>query len=455
MSDADVPVPYFHVVFFILLLIIYAFSSAIEVSVIYINKIGTTNFSKDEENNPKISDIIENAYYIKALQYLKMFILVFATMDISINILPNLYGCFSTFFFGEAVRSGEQNPSTLILIVQLVFSFLLTFAVLGFCDNIPKKIAMLNDEKISYLRYRFINLLVWIFVPITKFMTNLVDFIIKLAKADAKELDEKVSEEEIKALVETASERGVFNDLEKNVINSIFSFDDITAKDIMVSRKDTYKININDPVESYLDEAIDTCYSRIPVYRDNIDDIVGILNMKNLLASVRKSGFDNIDINSIIQEPYFVPEMKNLDELFKEMQKNHSHMAILVDEYGGFSGIVTIEDLIEEIMGEISDETDSEDELDIKKLSDNVYKILGKTELRDINKELGTNLESENCDTISALMIEKLGYIPTMNQKPTVEIDNLTLHVDVAEDNRINILTLTIQPIHEDLETHE
>ena len=216
----------------------------------------------------------------------------------------------------------------------------------------------------------------------------------------------------------------------------------------MVSRKDTYKIDITEPISEHLDEIIETYYSRIPVYKENIDDIIGILNTKDLLVQARKVGFENINIESLLQKPYFVPEMKNIDELFKEMQRLRNHMAILVDEYGGFSGIVTIEDLIEQIMGDINDEFDDEEQ-GIVKLSDSEYLISGTTEIREINKELDLELENENYDTISALVIEKLGYIPNKGEKPSIDIDNLTFKVELASDNRIQKVKLKINPIIE------
>lgn len=446
MSDLDIPAPWLQVVLLFVILIIYAFCSAIEVSVMYIKKISGNNIHNNE-TNPKINKIIANAYYLKALQFLKVLIIIFASFDISLYIMPY-------FFQGLYSNLEISNLTAILKFSQFLISFLFTFLLITFCDSIPKKLAMIAKEKSNYLKYRFINSLAWLLIPTIKLINGITDFVMSFSKVDAKALEEKVSEEEIKALVETASEKGVFNDLEKNVINSIFLFNEITAKDIMVSRKDTYKIDIDDPLKSYLDEAIATNYSRIPVYKDEIDNIIGILNMKSVLAAAKRVGFENIDIKSLLQAPYFVPEMKSLDELFSEMQSKRNHMAILVDEYGGFSGIVTIEDLIEEIMGDINDETDDDEEIEIKQLTENSYRVLGKTELRTLNKELDTDLESENCDTISALLIESLGYIPTKTQKPTVNIGNLSFHVDVAEDNRIKKLTLTIFPKQDEEQTN-
>jgi len=320
--------------------------------------------------------------------------------------------------------------------------------LIAFGDIIPKKIALFSDTPPKAISLSIINIIYLLTFIIIKPLDFLINTMLKIFHKDKKDFDEKVSAEEIKALVETASEKGVFNDIEKEIINSIFSFDNITAKDIMVSRKDTYKIDITEPISEHLDEIIETYYSRIPVYKENIDDIIGILNTKDLLVQARKVGFENINIESLLQKPYFVPEMKNIDELFKEMQRLRNHMAILVDEYGGFSGIVTIEDLIEQIMGDINDEFDDEEQ-GIVKLSDSEYLISGTTEIREINKELDLELENENYDTISALVIEKLGYIPNKGEKPSIDIDNLTFKVELASDNRIQKVKLKINPIIE------
>ncbi|SKC35963.1 putative hemolysin [[Eubacterium] yurii] len=411
---------YFSLFTLIALIFVASFLSILEST---ITKVKTLYKEEEYKKNTIISKIANNTdhYYI-SIHFLKILVVILISFQFYGNLI--LYLNF--------LNNWQLAVSAVVL----------TFLIISVCDIIPKKVALFNEKKPSFITLIYIIAL--ILFPISVFINFFNNLILKIFHSNSKEFEEKVSEEEIKALVETASEKGVFNDIEKEMINSIFSFDDITAKDIMISRKDTYKIDIDEPLNEYIDELLESYYTRIPVYKENIDDIIGILNIKDLILEARNVGFDNINIDNLIQKPYFVPEMKNIDELFKEMQKNRNHMAILVDEYGGFSGIVTIEDLIEQIMGDINDEHDDEEE-SIKKLSDNVYLINGTTEIREVNKELDLELENENYDTISALVIENLGYIPEEGEKPSITIDNLLFKVELVSDNRIEKLKLIIK----------
>ena len=411
---------YFSLFTLIALIFVASFLSILEST---ITKVKTLYKEEEYKKNTIISKIANNTdhYYI-SIHFLKILVVILISFQFYGNLI--LYLNF--------LNNWQLAVSAVVL----------TFLIISICDIIPKKVALFNEKKPSFITLIYIIAL--ILFPISVFINFFNNLILKIFHSNSKEFEEKVSEEEIKALVETASEKGVFNDIEKEMINSIFSFDDITAKDIMISRKDTYKIDIDEPLNEYIDELLESYYTRIPVYKENIDDIIGILNIKDLILEARNVGFDNINIDNLIQKPYFVPEMKNIDELFKEMQKNRNHMAILVDEYGGFSGIVTIEDLIEQIMGDINDEHDDEEE-SIKKLSDNVYLINGTTEIREVNKELDLELENENYDTISALVIENLGYIPEEGEKPSITIDNLLFKVELVSDNRIEKLKLIIK----------
>lgn len=411
----------FRLVIIFLLVCFYSFLSVLEISIIK-----TKNLVQDEEHkdNTFVSKIAKNTErYAISMQFLKIFLLMMLSIE--------------SFLF---IQKYIVNYKTYFVCCFLAFSLI----IVVFSEIIPKKIALFKSDKPRFMIMAYT--LSFFVYPIYFFIQIINRIILKFFGLNTDSFEEKVSEEEIKALVETASEKGVFNDIEKDMINSIFSFDDITAKDIMVSRKDTYKIDIDEPFEKYIDEILESYYSRIPVYKEDIDDIIGILNVKDLTLEARKVGFENVNIEKLLQTPYFVPEMKNIDELFKEMQKLRNHMAILVDEYGGFSGIVTIEDMIEQIMGDINDEFDDE-EISIQKISENVYAIDGTTEIREINKELNLNLENENYDTVSALIIEKLGYIPEEGEKPTVTIDNLLFKVELVSDNRIEKLKLIIKDL--------
>ncbi len=256
-------------------------------------------------------------------------------------------------------------------------------------------------------------------------------------------LEEQVTEEEIKSMIETGQEAGVFNEYEKTLIESIFEFDDILAKEIMTSRTDVYAIDINDPLSEYVDELLASRRSRIPVYDDEIDNIIGILYMKDFYLQARRVGFENVQIRPILHKPYFVPESKNIDELFKELQNSKQYMAVLIDEYGGFSGIVTIEDLVEEVMGPIDDMGDII-ESTIEKIDSRTYMLNGLVYIDDTNDALGLKIESENHDTLSGLLLDIIGVIPEEDDRRVLSVDNLIFEVLEIKEKRITKTKLTI-----------
>lgn len=230
------------------------------------------------------------------------------------------------------------------------------------------------------------------------------------------------------------------------MIKSIFAFDDILAYEIMTPRTDVFSIDINDPPEEYIDELMELRYSRIPVYDDDSDNIIGILNIKDYLIKARADGFDHVDIKPILREPYFVPETKNIDSLFVELQKTKQHIAILIDEYGGFCGIVTMEDIIEEVMGDIVDEYD-EVEQEITKIGYKMYIVEGSTDLDDLDEALGINLESDDSETIGGFIIDMLGEIPDDEDiGKELLYENYVLTIKSVKDKRIEQVGLKILP---------
>lgn len=257
-------------------------------------------------------------------------------------------------------------------------------------------------------------------------------------------MEEKVSEEEIKSLIEIGEKHGVFNETEKEMITSVLSFDNKIAREIMTPRKNVYFINIDKELNLYLDELLEMRHSRIPIYQGEKDNIIGILYMKDFIIEARKKGFENVDIKSIMQKPYFIPENKNIDILFKEFQKNKIFVALLIDEYGSFSGLVTMEDLIEEVMGDIEEIYD-EDEPKLEKLDKDNYLVDGLYSMRELNYDLDMKLENDDVDTVSGFVINLLGKIPEEGEKLKVEYNNLTFEVLEIKDHCIQKIKIIIK----------
>ena len=314
--------------------------------------------------------------------------------------------------------------------------------VLG--ELVPKRMALQRAEQFSLIAVVPVYYVSKALGPFIKFLSASTNAVLRIFGMNKPSLEEEVSEEEIKALLETGSETGVFNEIEAEMINSIFSFDDKVAKEVMVPRKDIYAIDIEEPFAQYIDELLEMKHSRILVYEGDIDHIIGVLNLKDIASEARKTPYEEMDIRKLIYEPYFIHTTKKTDELFKEMQKEHQHMAVLIDEYGGTAGIVTIEDLLEEIVGEISDEYDEIEDEEFVKINDNSWKVDGGMSLEDLNDKLHLKLESENYDTVSGFIIEQLDYIPKEEERPKLEIENLVFEVEEIEEKMISKVKITM-----------
>jgi CBS domain containing-hemolysin-like protein len=248
-----------------------------------------------------------------------------------------------------------------------------------------------------------------------------------------------ITEEEIQILLEEGSKEGNIEEEEKEMIASIFDFTDTTAREIMVPRIDVVGVEADDSVEKVLDIVSRTGYSRLPVYRESMDNIIGIVHAKDAIRRF-KEGKRTLPAKRIARPAYFVPESKKIDELLKEMQRNKTQMAIVVDEYGGTAGIVTLEDILEEIVGEIEDEYDKEREL-IKKIDDNTAIVDARALIEDVNEELGLSLSDEEADTLGGLVYALLGKVPEEGE--SVELDSVTLTVEKTDGRRITKVRIT------------
>lgn len=338
----------------------------------------------------------------------------------------------------------EHQINIIVSIIILVF--LLALVTYSTAELFPRRIAVLHEEGIALASVGVIRFILTVMKPMTVLASGIVFIMLKITRQRIEVDYNEYSEEDIVSMLEAGQEKGEIKEEGKKMIAGVFAFDDLLAYEVMTPRTDVFAIDINDPAEEYIDNLMELRYSRIPVYEDDSDDIIGILYIKDYLIQARSAGFDNVDIRSILRTPYFVPETKNIDTLFFELQKAKQHIAILIDEYGGFSGIVTMEDIIEEVMGDIDDEYDEEDP-GIQSISKDTYKLDGSMDIDDVDEELGIDLESENSETIGGLLIDILGEIPDEEQiGKEIAYDRYIFTIESIKDRRIEGVTMRILP---------
>ena len=333
-------------------------------------------------------------------------------------------------FLSEALKPLNIPYSSQISMILI--TFILSYVTLVFGGLIPKRIALRNSENIALSSVGVIVFISTIFSPFVKFLTFSTNLVLTILRMKEDNIEEKVSKEELRSLVEVGKEHGVINESEQEMIENIIEFDEKIAREIMIPRTKVFLIDKNISIHELFENKEIGKYSRIPVYENEADNIIGILLTKDLMMEAYKKGFDDIKISDLVQEAYFVPETKNVNELFNEMQLEKKHITILIDEYGGFSGIVTLEDLIEEVMGNIDDEFDDED-LSIHQISKNKYLVNGDVSLYDLNDNFHFELESKYYDTLSGILIENLGYIPEDNEN----IEPITINGVVFKPQRV------------------
>lgn len=418
-----------------ILTLINAFFSAAEMAIVSLNK----NKIKvlDEEGNKKAKLLL------KLMEEPTKFL---STVQVGIT----LAGFFSS---ASAATGISKNLSIYLNRINIPYSeqialvgvtVVLSYITLVFGELFPKRVALQKSEALAMAVVKPIIFVSKIAVPFVRLLSASTNILVRLTGLETEGLDEKVSKEEIRSMVEAGQENGVINETEVEMINSIFEFDDKLASEVMTPRTEVYLINIDTPLMEYLDELIEERYSRVPVYEGDTDNIIGILYMKDFYAEARKNGFENVDIKSILHPPYFVPETKNIDELFKELQVSKKHMAVLIDEYGGFSGIVSIEDLIEEVMGNIEDEYD-DDEPEIKKIDTNTSIVDGMLSIDDFNDYFDVKIESDDYDTIGGFLIDLLGRIPEGAEENNIEYEKLIFKILEVKEKRIEKIKVYVQ----------
>jgi len=312
----------------------------------------------------------------------------------------------------------------------------LSYFTLVLGELVPKRLAMQKAEPISRMVVTPLTVLSKLTAPFVKLLTLSTNLCVRMFGVDPNDNKEQVTEEEIRMMVDVGNENGTIQEAEKIMINNIFDFDNITVSELMTHRSRVVGIPIGLSVAEAAAIVQREKFSRYPVYEDNMDQIVGILHVKDLIPSLGAVSGQQIELKDIILQPYFTPTSKRADELFSDMKKNKVHMAIVIDEYGGTAGIVTIEDLLEEIVGNILDEHD-EEEKEIEKLDESTYLISGMISLRSLQDVLDVDLPVEDYDTLSGFLIGQLGRIPEPGDFPEIEFAGYLFKVHELDERRI------------------
>lgn len=412
----------------VLLTLVNAFFAGAEMAVVSVNKNKIKRLA--EEGNKKAL-LIQNlskdsTKFLSTIQVAITFAGFFSSASAATGISQLL---------GAKLKEFDIPSSDAISMV--VVTVILSYFTLVFGELVPKRVALQKAEQFSLMTVRPVYFISNVMSPFIKLLSLSTQAVLRLLGMSKNTNEETVSEEEIIAMLNEGSEQGIFNIREKEIIHSVFSFNDMIAKDVMKPRVDVFTIDIDEPMESYIDNLLECRYSRIPVYQGEIDNIIGVLNMKDFIVEAKKTSFEKVDIRKILKDPFFVPVTKNADELLRELQRNKRHIAILIDEYGGFSGIVTMEDLVVEIVGDELVEANLEESY-IKKMDEHTYLIDGSIEIEDLNDKLGVDLQSMNYDTVSGLLIEHLGYIPHEKERPTINIGSYVFTVQNIREKRID-----------------
>ncbi|EAF9833819.1 HlyC/CorC family transporter [Listeria monocytogenes] len=333
----------------------------------------------------------------------------------------------------ESVFGGSSFAKELSIIVVTI---VLSYITLVFGELYPKRLALQKSEKIARVSVRPIMAVGVVLRPFVKFLSFSTDILVKLTRMEKNTDNEKMTREEMQLLIETGRRDGVIEVEELQMLRGVFEMDNKYAREVMVPRTDAFMVDAEIESEELCDALLSENFSRVPVYTGDHDSVLGILHMKDFFAEARKSGFENIDVKALVKDAYFAQETMFIDDLLKNMQRTRNQMAILMDEYGGVAGIVTVEDLLEEIVGEIDDENDVFSD-EVKKIDETTFIVEGRMPLDDFNEMFHVELPSRGVDTVAGFVLTLTGTIPEEDDKVVVEYGTLRFTVEEMNDARL------------------
>ena len=442
MEDPGSQTIYLQLFILFLLTLFNAFFSASEMALVSLNRSRVEQKAAEGEKKfVRLLTVLENPNNF------------LSTIQVGITFISILSGASLANDLGAVFAKWMGNSATAQTAGYWLALAMLTFVSIVLGELYPKRIAMNMKENLAVITAPviiFLGKIVSPFVWLLSASTNLISRITPMNFDDA---DEQMTRDEIEYIL-TKSEQTLDAE-EIEMLQGIFNLDEMMAREVMVPRTDAFMVNIEDDINVIMTEILRQNFSRIPVYEGDKDNIIGLIHTKKILAESFTNGFDQLNIRRIMQEPLFVPETIFVDDLLKSFRNTQNQMAILLDEYGGVSGIVTLEDLLEEIVGEIDDETDKT-EIFVREIAENTFIVQGSMTLNDFNEYFDLDLSSDDVDTIAGFYLTGLGTIPSQDEKEAYELDNNGFHIvmvnDKVKNGRVTKLKILITPLDDENE---
>ncbi|HHT7808423.1 TPA: hemolysin family protein [Streptococcus suis] len=440
MEDPGSQTIYLQLLILFLLTLFNAFFSASEMALVSLNRSRVEQKAADGEKK-----------YIRLLLVLENPNNFLSTIQVGITFISILSGASLANDLGAVFAKWMGNSTTAQTAGYWLALAMLTFVSIVLGELYPKRIAMNMKENLAVVTAPVIIFLGKIVSPFVWLLSAATNLISRITPMNFDDADEQMTRDEIEYIL-TKSEKTLDAE-EIEMLQGVFSLDELMAREVMVHRTDAFMVDIEDDTATIMAAILKQNFSRIPVYDGDKDNIIGLIHTKKILSEAFSNGFDNLNIRRIMQEPLFVPETIFVDDLLTSLRNTQNQMAILLDEYGGVAGLVTLEDLLEEIVGEIDDETDKT-EIFVREIADNTYIVQGNMTLNDFNEHFEMELESDNVDTIAGYYLTGVGTIPSQDEKVSFEVDSKDHHLvlinDKVKNGRVTKLKLLITPLEKE-----
>lgn len=425
------------VIVIIVLTAINAFFAASEIAFVSVNQSRLRSLAEDgDKKAKKVLDLLEDSDDF------------LATIQVAITLAGFLSSASAATSFAERFQQYLPDFPGASTVAIVVVTMILSYITLVFGELFPKQVALQMPEKIAMGTSGIIAAIQKFFKPFIILLSASTGLLKRLTPMDFTEKDEQFTRDEMKVILAESRKEGSIDLAEFSMLQGVLSLDDKMAREVMVPRTDTVMVDIEDDYAENIDKLLNTPYSRIPLYEGEKDNVVGVIHMKNLLKNAREKGFENLDLLEIASEPLFVPSTVFIDDLLVEFKREETHLAILRDEYGGVEGIVTLEDVLEEIVGDIEDESDIQTAGDIRKIDDNNYYVNGILPVDKFNSYFDEELENDEVDTIAGLIIYQIGYVPDDDERITLRANDYVLTTSHIDNGRIRGIHVEIDEDH-------